>query len=231
MRTRAFAFVVAAGSSCCVLASTTHARAQEVVVTGQPQPAPAPPPPGYVPAYPPGYVPVAPGYAPGYATPIYQQTQPSYVPQSVAMSGPPVIRDWSEGEPVPPGYHPISRMRTGLVAGGAVLFGVTYLFSALAAAIASDANPGQANPYSALWVPAAGPFIQMFQPGNGATGSLFLALDGLCQVGGISMFAIGLAAPKTMLVRNDLASSSAPHLALAPILGPGRSGMGLVGTF
>jgi hypothetical protein len=122
-------------------------------------------------------------------------------------------------------------MRTGLVAGGAVLFGVTYLFSALAAAIASDANPGQANPYSTLWVPAAGPFIQMFQPGNGATGSLFLALDGLCQVGGISMFAIGLAAPKTMLVRNDLASSSAPHLALAPILGPGRSGMGLVGTF
>jgi hypothetical protein len=111
-----------------------------------------------------------------------------------------------------------------------VLFGVTYLFSALAAAVASDANNGGSNPLAALWVPAAGPFIQLFESGNSATGSLVLVLDGLCQVGGISMFAIGLAAPKTMLIRNDLASS-APRLTFAPIVGPGRSGMGLVGTF
>jgi hypothetical protein len=215
--------VVAVAASCCVLTSTTHARAQDanVVVTGQPPP----PPPGYPPAYPPPA-----GYAPGYVTPLYQQTQPSYVPQSVAMSGPHVIRDWSEGEPIPPGYHPVTKMRTGLVVGGAVLFGVTYLFSALGAAIGADANPGQSNPFGALWVPAAGPFIQVFQNGNSATGSLLLVLDGLCQVGGISMFAIGLASPKTALVRNDLASRT-PHLSFAPIVGPGRSGLGLVGTF
>lgn len=152
------------------------------------------------------------------------------MPQSIALSGPLVIKDWSEGEPVPPGYHPVTRTRTGLIVGGAVLFGVTYLFSALAAAVASDANPGQTNPLASLWVPAAGPFIQMFQSGNSATGSLVLGLDGLCQAGGIAMFAIGLAVPKTLLLRNDVASS-APHLAFAPILGSGRSGMGLIGTF
>lgn len=215
--------LVVAAASCCVLTSTIDAHAQDarIVVTGQP------PPPGYVPAPPPGYVP-APG--PGYATPLYQQTQPSYVPQSVAFSGPPVIKDWSEGEPVPPGYHPKTRTRVGLVVGGAVLFGTTYLFSALGAAIGADANPGQTNPYSALLIPGAGPFIQMFQSGNSSVGNFFLALDGLCQVGGISMFAIGLAAPKTVLVRNDLANS-APRLSIVPIVGPDRSGMSLVGTF
>lgn len=176
----------------------------------------------------------SPGYAlapsPGYATPLYQQTQPSYVPQSVAMSGPRVIKDWSEGDPVPPGYRPITRIRTGLVAGGAVLFGVTYLFSILGAAIGADDNSGQSNPFSALLVPAAGPFIQMFHSGNSSVGNFFLALDGLSQVGGISMLAIGIAAPQAVLVRNDLASTT-PRLSIAPILGPDRSGMGLVGTF
>jgi hypothetical protein len=111
-----------------------------------------------------------------------------------------------------------------------VLFGITYVFSALAAAVGADTNPGRSNPVAALWVPAAGPFVQLFQSGNSATGSLILVLDGLSQAGGIAMFAIGLASPKTLLVRNDLASTT-PHLALAPIAGPGYSGMGLVGTF
>jgi hypothetical protein len=148
------------------------------------------------------------------------------------MSGPAIIRDWSEGDPIPPGYHPVSRIRKGLVVGGAVLFGLTYVFTALAAAVGADTTgSGQSNPLAALWVPVAGPFIQVFQSGTSATGSLILILDGLSQAGGISMFAIGLAAPKTTLVRNDLAGNGAPHLSFAPIMGPGRTGMGLVGTF
>ncbi len=218
MRNRTLAFVAAVSFS--ALASTTHVRAQNVVVT-----APPPPPPPGVQVYPPAYSPVA----PVYTAPLYQQTQPSYVPQSVAISGPPIIKDWSEGDPVPPGYHPTTRMRKGLVVGGAVLFGVTYLLTALTAAVSADTSQGS-NPLAALWVPGAGPFIQLFESGNSATGSLVLVLDGLCQAGGISMFAIGLAAPKTTLVRNDLGSNT-PHLTFAPIVGPGRSGMGLVGTF
>jgi hypothetical protein len=210
---------LAASASCIALASTTPVRAQTVVVTGQ-APA-APPPPGYVPAPPPGY-------GPGYTTPIYQQTQPSYIPQSVAFSGPRIIKDWSEGEPIPPGYHEATRIRRGLVVGGAVLFGTTYLLSAIVAAAVTDCHCG--GTAGALFIPGAGPFVELGQS-NSATGSLFLVLDGVSQLGGIAMFVAGLAAPRTVLVRNDLGSTSAFHLALSPIVGPGRSGMGVVGTF
>jgi hypothetical protein len=205
--------LVAAIASCCIVASTTDARAQDthVVVTGQPaeQASPAAPPPGYVLVYPPSYA------SPG-AAPQDEQTQPSYRRRHVR----PKIKDWSEGEAIPPGYHPKAQARIGLVVGGAVLFGITYLISALAVPLAT----------TALYVPGVGPFIQLSQSGNIPTSSFLLVLDGLCQVGGISMFAIGLAVPKSVLVRNDVASNPL-RLTIAPILGPDRSGMGLVGTF
>jgi hypothetical protein len=234
MGIRRVAFLAA--SACCVaLASTTPVRAQVVVVTGQ---APAvPPPPGYVPAPPPGYVPApppgyapgyAPGYGPGYTTPVYQQTQPSYIPQSVAFSGPRIISDWSEGEPIPPGYHEAIRMRRGLVVGGAVLFGTMYLLTALVAAVESDNT--SCGCHAGLFIPGAGPFVELGQS-TGATTSFFLVVDGMSQLGGLAMFIAGLAVPKTVLIRNDLGSTSGFHLALSPIVGPGRSGMGVVGTF
>jgi hypothetical protein len=216
MRKRTFAVVAAATFAFGVTTSTKQAGAQDANGVASGQPSHVPPPPGYVPAYPPGYAP-----GPGYPTPLYPQTQPSYVLQSVPILGPPIIRNWSEGEPIPPGYHSTTRTRTGLVVGGAVMFGVSYFVSALVA---------KGNQEAALWVPAAGPFIQMFQNGNDAKSTVLLALDGIFQVGGISMFAIGLAVPKTLLVRNDVASAG-PRLTIAPIVGPGHSGMGLVGTF
>jgi hypothetical protein len=218
-------------------AGTAHAQATVVVQQPQPQVVPVYPQGGYAPAapvYPPGYVP---GPGPGYTTPIYQQVQPSYVPQSVAFSGPRVITDWSEGEAIPPGYHESTRIRRGLVIGGAVLFGTTYLFTALGASVVAAAGCSGEGCYSAgaLFVPGVGPFIQMAQPGNGAIGNFWLAIDGLAQVGGITMFVVGLAAPKTVLVRNDLGEETTKkkdfQLALSPIVAPGRQGMGLVGTF
>src|SRR5438067_2129937 len=85
-----------------------------------------------------------------YPAPLYQQTQPSYVPQSVAMSGPRQIKDWQDGDPIPPGYRPVERTRTGLLVGGGVTFGVLYFFSALAASASANANKGQTNPAAAL---------------------------------------------------------------------------------
>src|SRR5438128_10206318 len=52
-----------------------------------------------------------------YVAPLQQQTQQTYVPQSVALSGPAEIKTWNDGDPIPPGYHPVSRMRVGLFAG------------------------------------------------------------------------------------------------------------------
>jgi hypothetical protein len=230
MRIRPFALLAVLASTFGLLSSSTaHAQATTVVVQGQ-APAPAYPP-GYGPqGYPPGY---GPGYGPGpgYTTPVYQQVQPSYVPQSVAFSGPRVITDWSEGEPIPPGYHESTRIRKGLVIGGAVLFGTTYLLTAASASVVEGCNCG--GNVASLFVPGVGPFIQMAQTGNTALSSFWLAFDGIAQLGGITMFVVGLAAPKTVLVRNDLGSNPKKdfHLALAPMVAPGREGMGVIGTF
>jgi hypothetical protein len=165
-----------------------------------------------------------------YQAPMSQQTQPSYVPQSVAMSGPREIRDYNEGDPVPPGYTPVERTRRGLVIGGAVTFGVLYLISALVAAAGEDTKGNGDNEAAALWIPAVGPFIQMFNT-DSAVANVFLAIDGIAQSGGLAMFVIGLTSPKTVLVRNDLASAPKPTLRPAPIVTGNTTGFGLVGTF
>lgn len=154
-----------------------------------------------------------------YVAPMQQQTQQTYVPQSVAMSGPRVIRDWHEGEPIPPGYHPATRARTGLIAGGLTMFGVPYLISVFVAA--GNADSGNAN---AMYIPVLGPFIQMgsiksqqncdqfgFCTGLDASGvavaDIFLVLDGVLQGAGVAMAVFGIAVPRTVLVRNDLGCS------------------------
>jgi len=228
LRTRpllAVAPVVAA----CLLGSAASAHAQQ----GAPAPAPAPAPVQVVPQ-PQTVIIQQPYPAPMYQAPVYPpqgypQAQPYYAPQPGtpgAPTGPRVIHDWDDSQPAPAGYHQESHVRKGLVIGGAVTFGVTYFFSALAASITADANSGNTNPAAALWVPALGPFIQMTHGGS-ATGNFFLALDGLAQVGGVTMFAIGIASPKTELVRNDFGLD----LRLAPIVAKDQSGMALIGRF
>jgi hypothetical protein len=142
------------------------------------------------------------------AQPTPDGTPPPAPPPGAAppSNGPRIISDWNEGEPVPPGYHPVQRTRKGLVAAGAALFGSFWLLSALVAAGEQDAADlvHRDNPASALYIPAFGPFIQMGKSGNGATENLALALDGVVQAGGIAMFIYGLTTPKTVLIRNDL---------------------------
>jgi hypothetical protein len=161
---------------------------------------------------------------PRYMVPLEQHTQPSYVPQSVALSGPRVIGDWEEGQDIPPGYHVSTRVRKGPVIAGAVVFGLLYLFSTLAAAIDSEVNSGSGGP---LLVPAIGPFIQMGSTSD-SIGTWALAVDGLAQTGGLALLIYGIAAPKTVLVRNDLGLRIEPR-----VIAVGRSGtgLGLVGSF
>ena len=166
-----------------------------------------------------------------YVAPLAQTTQPSYVPQSVALSGPREIKDWQEGDAVPPGYRPVERTRRGLVVGGAVTFGTLYFFSALTAAIGADSNTGR-NPVAAMWIPGAGPFIQMTQT-KSATANVFLAIDGAGQCAGIAMLVYGIAVPRTVLVRNDLGENKPPkpEVHAVPLVGGGTTGVGVVGTF
>jgi hypothetical protein len=191
---------------------------------------------------PPGAPPAAPDYekqpveGPQYTAPLYQKTQPSYVPQSVALSGPREIKGWTQGDPVPPGYRTVERTRKGLVIGGAVLFGTTYLVTALAGAIADDYNSSCGGLFerscstprpnvTALYVPAIGPFIQIANT-RSATTNTALAIDGLAQSAGAVMLIVGLTSPKTVLVRNDLA-----EIRVTPMVGRGTTGAALTGTF
>jgi hypothetical protein len=152
---------------------------------------------------------------PQYTAPLSQLTQPSYVPQSVALSGPRRITDWNPGEPMPPGYHPVARARRGLIIAGAVTLGSLYLFSFLAASEAST---------SALYLPVLGPFAQLASGDDGARAVLLL--DGLGQAAGAIMLIAGATTTTTILVRNDLA-----EIRLAPTLSKQGGGFGLVGTF
>jgi hypothetical protein len=147
-----------------------------------------------------------------YPTPLEQKTQPSYVPQSVAMSGANVIRDYVPGDPVPAGYHASKRLRTGLVATGFTLFGTSWFASAIAGALAID-NANAACAYGdpscgsiggwPLFLPVVGPLV-MLGSNTSALGGLFLVFDAVLQAGSLAMAIVGLVVPKIVLVRNDV---------------------------
>lgn len=163
-----------------------------------------------------------------YIAPLHQPTQQIYVPQSVALSGPRIIKDYEEGEPVPPGYHPESRVRTGFIVGGAVTFGALYLISVLVGAAITDVNRGLGGKESGelLYVPVAGPFLQMINT-ESSTGNVTLAIDGAGQALGATLLIVGITSPRTVLVRNDLG-----QVRIMPMrMGQSGGGIGLGGTF
>jgi len=163
---------------------------------------------------------------PVYPAPLAQETQTTYVPQSVALSGPKEIHDFDEGRPVPAGYTPVYRARRHLIVGGAITFGVSYGLSAFVAAIGEDTRDGGTNEVGSLWIPVAGPWLQLART-DSATGKFFLAGLGAAQVAGAVMLYYGMTTKNLVLVRNDLVGS----LTVAPMAGNGVSGMLLSGRF
>jgi hypothetical protein len=145
-----------------------------------------------------------------YVTPLQQQTQPTYVPQSVALSGPAMIKNYEEGDAIPEGYTKQYRIRKGMVAGGAVTFGAVYIATVLAGAVSVDfarAFGGPGAPF--LFVPVFGPLVEMGLSARGSVvGQTFLFFDFLAQAAGVTLFAVGLAVPKAVLVRNDLVKAT-----------------------
>lgn len=163
-----------------------------------------------------------------YVAPLQQQTQQVYVPQSVAMSGPRIIKDYEPGDPVPPGYHAETRARTGLIVGGAVTLGTLWLISALVGAAMNDVNEYSTRTTRGdfLFVPVAGPFLQLINTET-SSGKTVLVIDGAGQAAGAAMLIVGLTSPRTLLVRNDLA-----EVRIAPVnVGERGTGLGLVGRF
>lgn len=191
------------------------------------------PPPGYPPPYqvpPPASAPPAggpqaygpPGYGPqGYNPQPYGPPQ-GYGPPAY---GPEEIADPDDTRPVPYGYTRVSRRRKGLIIGGAITFGVTYIVSTFAAAVAQDINStdGSNADVSALLLPVAGPFLEIGQT-DSSVARFYLVGLGLGQTAGAIMLIYGLTSPRTLLVRND-------QLSIAPMIGHGASGLTVMGRF
>jgi hypothetical protein len=182
--------------------------------------------PRYYPPQPPPSSAVAPNGE--YVSPLSQTTQPTYVPQSVALSGPRMIKDWEPGNPIPHGYHAETRVRKGKVISGALVFGIPYLYSSFIAAIGQDVAEAEGgdNVLGWLFIPVLGPFLEMMET-DSSTAHYVLALDGIAQAAGVTLLVTGLVFPKWVLVRNDLASGT-----LVPMkIGMDGSGLGFVGRF
>jgi hypothetical protein len=228
-------------SAFAAVAFSSPAAAQAPGMTPAPQSPPtavpgAPPPQDATPPFQPGGSPnqgwggppgaVAPNGQ--YIAPLSQTTQPTYVPQSVALSGPRFIKDWHDGDQIPWGYHREERVRKGEIISGAIIFGVPYLYSTFIAAIGEDfsTTSGGSNPVGWLYLPVLGPFIEL-KNSDSATVNELLIIDGLAQGIGAALFIHGFNSPRPLLVRNDLALVTVTP---TPI-GKDGTGMMLMGTF
>jgi hypothetical protein len=177
------------------------------------------------------------GMTPGLARAQDATAQPRPAPIETAppapaahFNGPRVITDWQEGEPLPPGYHPVQRTRKGAIVAGAVTLGILYFVSALIAAVYTDSSNHDhtSNPAAGLFVPVVGPFITMTQSSS-ATADVFLVMDGGAQAAGAILLVYGLTSPQTVLVRDSYFGR--PIFPKPMLLGRNGGGLGLVGSF
>jgi hypothetical protein len=114
-----------------------------------------------------------------------------------------------------------TEFRNGLVIGGAITFGVVWVaFNIFPAAIGSAVGCRECN---FLIIPAIGPIILAAQS-NSSLASL-LVLDAIVQAGGLAMLITGLAAQRTMWIRN------ARTVRVLPIITPGMQGLAVSGAF
>lgn len=209
------------------------------VAPGAPVGAAAPPPPQAQYAVPQGYalVPIGGAYVPDAAT--AEREAERRASEQAMMDA------YQEGDPVPDGYRVIQTSRRGLVISGALVGGIAYGFSVVGA-VGNDFNDKSA----ALMIPVAGPWIMLALGGakdkpcttpTNTTGYSYydycsdddrsgvraaLAFSGIAQATGAALLIVGLAYPKTQLVRKDI------QLSMAPIsFGKDSLGLGAIGRF
>jgi hypothetical protein len=211
-----------AGNAAAQTPAAPPAAAAPTVVVVQ-QPGYGQPPPGYG-QPPPGYAP------PGYGQPppgAYYAPAPGY---AAAPMGPRVI-DYEEGDAIPPGYRPGTRIRKGLVIGGAVMLGASYLLSIMVAGIGqliTNVDAPGTKDYGPVLIPVVGPFIGIGTTHASTGGAFGLAFLGVAQTAGLGMLIGGIAAPQPVLVRNEVGGVK---FTVAPQIGASSAGMGIVGSF
>lgn len=189
-------------------------------------------PPSAATAPPPGYGQPPPGYGqppPGYYPP------PGYGPQYYQPQGDqrPIYLDYEEDQPIPAGYHLRTKVRGGLIGGGAGMLGGMWVLSVIIGAVGNaghDRGLGGdgSEPWTPMFFPVVGPFITMGTASSDLSsgGAAMLALDGVAQVGGAAMIVLGIALPKKQLVRDEVGGGG---ITVQPVFT--GCGMALTGTF
>ena len=193
------------------------------------QPPPAEQPPAEQP--PPGYAP-PPGYGQQQGPPNYNYGYPPGTPYG------PAEMDYEDGEPIPPGYYVDTKIRKGMVIGGAVTLGALWILSVLAGAIAVSIEEAEeadgfddddisTTDAAMLMIPVAGPFISIWSYNASAAGAVPLIFDGVGQTAGLVLLIVGLTAQEKVLKRSYAGGTLTP----APIVSKDHMGVGLTGTF
>ncbi len=123
-----------------------------------------------------------------------------------------VRNEWEPGDPVPPGYHPETQIRTGLVIAGSVTLGASWLTlgllpGAIVVSACTDLDSSECTVAGGvLMIPVLGPFLTMpviasYSDIDGAAIAL-LTVDGLIQSSGLAMLIAGIVAEQDVLVRD-----------------------------
>jgi hypothetical protein len=120
------------------------------------------------------------------------------------------------------------RPRPAAVWGGASLFALTYVASAFSATTGYTADDGTTSSRAAMWVPLVGPFVTLGSTRPAGEDAL-LVLDGLAQLGGLTLFVYGLTASTPAVVPRD--ASGRVTLSIAPRVDRRDTGASIVGTF
>jgi hypothetical protein len=134
-----------------------------------------------------------------------------------------------DGGDIPPGYHTETRPRAALAIAGGSILGGGWIISVLAAATYYSDTGSHNDQLWGLFIPVAGPWITLAATGTSNNGGApILILDGVGQAAGLGFLIAGLAARKTVLVRDSAAVAAKSK---GPELFIGAQGASLRGTF
>jgi hypothetical protein len=212
-------------------------------------PVPAPPappvPPGLVPVFPPGVVPssgpqptparrpASTGPLPYYPPPPYAYYPPPATYYDTAGMGlaPPTTLPFEDGQTVPYGYTLETRRVHSMIIAGAVTFSSTYVTSIIAAMSVLSGGSSNGSQLDPLFVPVFGPFITIGTAQARGAATVWLALDGLAQTGGLTMFVYGLVAREKYLQRKSHEASGALDVLARPEVVVGARAAGLRWAF
>jgi hypothetical protein len=137
---------------------------------------------------------------------------------------------WRDGDPIPEGAHVESQRRLGLIIGGAVTFGVLWVFDwSFTIAACALCNSAQI-PLS--FIPVFGPFLQVatlhYQNGAEIAAAPFLVIDGLLQATGVGLLLGGVLTTRKVLVYDGPYGMQGVIMPMAYV---GGGGLATMGTF